>query len=136
MQLLVQGGPTPLYDYDPKGPIIIINVVIVAKSNSNTDALIIIGPFGVIVIRGRGTPFIFYAHLCIPPRAADRVIRAASTRSEPFLAPGYLGDGMRDYYPTVIKSTPILLNKKVAFEKQPLQISSIVLQLYMSFVIA
>ena len=41
----------------PKGPIIIIIMVIIAKNNSNDDNIIIIGPFGVIVIRGVGPPY-------------------------------------------------------------------------------
>ncbi len=44
----------------PKGPIIIIIVVIIANRTSSNGNLIIIGPWGVIVIRGGWTPLYSY----------------------------------------------------------------------------
>ena len=52
----------------PTGPIIITIVVIIANYSSNDDNIIIIGPVGVIVIRGRGTPLLLTLHL--PPSLA------------------------------------------------------------------
>ena len=55
-----QGVPRPLMTMTPKGPIIIIIVVILAdRSRKNGILIRIIGCFGVIVIRGPGAPLSF-----------------------------------------------------------------------------
>ena len=61
----LQGGPTPPYDHDPKGPDN-KNFMNKKKENELIGMIpIIIGPFGVMVIRGRGTPLCISIIQCI-----------------------------------------------------------------------
>ena len=51
-----EGVPRPLLTMTPKGPINNIIIVFLAIFLIVKVKIIIIGPFGVMVIRGRGTP--------------------------------------------------------------------------------
>ena len=53
----IMGGPTPPYDHDPKGPDNNRNHTNKLISLLIINRIIIIGPFGLVVIRGHGAPY-------------------------------------------------------------------------------
>ena len=56
----MQSIPASVYDNDPKGPDNNISIVLIVVLPIVDLRIIIIGPFGVMVIRGGGPPY------CLP----------------------------------------------------------------------